>query len=99
MTKQERKLWFDFLKDLPVKIYKQKLVGNYILDFYCDKYKIAIELDGNQHCDNIESIKKDEERTKYLNSIGIRVIRYSNYDINDNFETVCQDILKEFGML
>ncbi len=91
MTKEERHLWYDFLKSLPVTVNRQKTLGNYILDFYIAKAKIAIELDGSQHYEQ-EGKGKDIERDQYLNSMGIQVLRYSNYEVNKNFEAVCQDI-------
>ena len=91
MTKEERHLWYDFLKSLPITINRQKVVGNYILDFYCAKEKTAIELDGSQHFEK-EVMDKDVERDAYLKEQGIKVLRYSNYDINRNFEAVCRDI-------
>ena len=91
MTPWERKLWFTFLKDLPIKIYKQKLIGEHIVDFYCSSKKIAIELDGSQHFTE-ESKRNDEKRTTFLNSLGIMVLRYSNADIDKNFKAVCEDI-------
>ena len=91
MTKEERHLWYDFLKSLPITINRQKVVGNYILDFYCAKEKTAIELDGSQHFEK-EGMDKDAERDAYLKGQGIKVLRYSNYDINRNFEAVCRDI-------
>ena len=91
MTKEERHLWYDYLKTLPVTINRQKVVGKYILDFYCAQRKIAIELDGSQHFEK-EGQGKDVERDAYLKEQGITVLRYSNYDVNRNFEAVCVDI-------
>jgi len=91
MTKQEGKLWVFFLKDLPVNINRQKVIGNYIIDFYCAEKKTAIEIDGTQHF-LTEGKEKDKIRDNYLNSLGIKVLRYSNYDINENFESVTKDI-------
>lgn len=93
MTKEERKLWFEFLSSLPTKIYRQKLIGDYIVDFYCPKNKVVIELDGGQHFEDINK-KHDDERTLYLNSLGIKVLRYSNYEVNCSFEAVCDDIYR-----
>ena len=93
MTKEERHLWYDFLKDLPVTINRQKVIGKYVVDFYCASAKIVIELDGFQHYEE-EAYQKDKERDGYLNSLGIKVLRYSNYDLNRRFEEVCADILK-----
>ena len=97
MTKEERKLWYDFLKRLPINFYRQKTIGNYIVDFYCAKPKTVIELDGSQHYQE-ENEKEDRIRDCYLNSKGITVLRYSNYEINKNFEGVCQDILTKLGI-
>ncbi|MBE5918755.1 MAG: endonuclease domain-containing protein [Pseudobutyrivibrio ruminis] len=93
MTKEERHLWFDFLKGLKYTIKRQQIIGNYIVDFYCASKKIVIELDGSQHYE-ADGINSDTRRDEYLNSIGIKVLRYSNYDINKNFIAVCEDILK-----
>ena len=91
MTKEVRHLWYDFLKDYPVKIYRQKIVGNYILDFYCEKAKLAIELDGSQHYEDAGQ-EYDKKRTMYLNELGIEVFRVSNLDVNRNFRGVCDAI-------
>ena len=91
MTKEERHLWYDFLKDLPVTFHRQKVFNNYIVDFYCASAKIVIELDGSQHYFE-DGIKKDKARDNYLISLGLTVLRYSNYDVNNAFESVCQDI-------
>ncbi len=91
MTKEERHLWYDFLKDYPVKIYKQKIIGSYILDFYCEKAKLAIELDGSQHYEEAGQ-EYDEKRTAYLNELGIRVFRIPNTDVTGNFRGVCEAI-------
>ena len=91
MTKEERKLWYDCLKKLPVTVNRQKVFGNYILDFYCASAKIAIELDGSQHYEE-EGHAKDAERDTYLNERGIKVLRYSNREVNQQFRDVCEDI-------
>ena len=93
MTPQERKLWYEFLKGLPNTFNRQKVFGNYILDFYCAQAKIAIELDGSQHYDD-SGRQADKERDAFLYRNGITVIRYSNADINNNFSGVCRDILR-----
>ncbi len=92
MTKEERHLWYDFLKGLPVTINRQKVIGSYIVDFYIASSKIVIELDGSQHYED-DGIRNDAERDAMLKSFGIKVLRYSNLDINRNFDGVCQDIL------
>ena len=98
MTKEERKLWYECLRDLPISIHRQKMVGEYILDFYCAKHKIAIELDGSQHYEN-DGLEYDKKRDEYLSSVGISVIRYSNKDVNTNFDGVCDDIMCRLGLL
>ena len=91
MTKEERHLWYDFLKSLPVIMKRQKIVGNYIVDFYCACAKLVIEIDGSQHYDE-KGMKDDSLRDEYLRSIGLTVKRYSNADINLRFDSVCEDI-------
>ena len=95
MTKEERRLWYDFLKMLPSTFNRQKVIGNYIVDFYCSEAKLVIELDGSQHYEE-HGIASDVMRDAYLNSIGITVLRYSNSDVNRNFQGVCEDILFSF---
>ena len=92
MTKEERHLWYDFLKGLPITVNRQKTIEKYIVDFYIASSKVVIELDGSQHYET-SGQQKDSERDKYLAEKGIKVLRYSNYDIWDNFDGVCQDIL------
>ena len=91
MTKEERRLWYNFLRTYPVKFSRQKVLGKYIADFYCAKAKIIIELDGSQHYDE-EGEKKDKERTEFLMRYGIRVIRIPNNEVNCNFRGVCEYI-------
>ena len=93
MTKEEKHLWYDFLKNLPITVNRQKVIGNYIVDFYCAEANIAIELDGSQHYFE-KGLQKDAVRDEYLNLLGIKVLRYSNLDIKKNFSGVCDDILK-----
>ena len=96
MTKEEKHLWYDFLKNLPITVNRQKVIGNYIVDFYCAKANIAIELDGSQHYFE-KGLQKDTARDEYLNSLGIKVLRYSNLDIKKNFNGVCEDILRHIS--
>ena len=98
MTPWERKLYYSFLKDLEYKFYKQRLIDNYILDFYCGRLKLAIELDGSQHYFD-KSIEYDNQRTNYLNSIGITVLRFTNIDIDRKFNEVCEQIYHTIQML
>ena len=91
MTKEERHLWYDFLRNLPVRVHRQKVIGRYIVDFYIAEEKMVIELDGSQHYEE-SGICKDAQRDAYLQALGITVVRYSNADINRHFREVCQDI-------
>ena len=91
MTKEERHLWYDFLKDLPVTVNRQKIIGEYVVDFYCASAKLVIELDGSQHYD-IQGELKDKDRDRYLNELGLTVVRYSNLEIHKNFKGICEDI-------
>lgn len=96
MTKQEKHLWYDFLQKYPIKFYKQRPIENYIVDFYCSKAKLVIELDGSQHyCE--KGISSDAQRTAVLNQLGIEVLRFSNSDVNENFEGVCLSIDKKIS--
>ena len=92
MTGEERHLWYDFLKTLPMPVNRQRVIGQYIADFYISSAKIVIELDGSQHFED-EGLRKDAERDKCFEKMGILVLRYSNYDIKNSFDVVCQDIL------
>ncbi len=93
-TPEENKLWYEFLRTYPVRFNRQRIVGNYILDFYCAKAKIAIELDGSQHYEE-KGKNRDEQRTAYLESLGLKVLRFTNIDINQNFYAVCSVIDRE----
>ena len=96
MTKEERHLWYDFLKGLPVSVNRQKVIGNYIVDFYIASVKIVIEIDGSQHYEK-NGRECDVERDRYLNGLGLKVLRYSNLDINRRFASVCEDILNSIN--
>ena len=91
MTKEERRLWYEYLHDYPCRFRRQVTFGNYIVDFYCAAAKLAVELDGSQHCEPSELLY-DERRTAYLNSLGICVLRISNLDVLRNLRGVCQQI-------
>ena len=97
MTRQERHLWYDFLKQLPVTCNRQKVIGPYIADFYCAKAALVIELDGAQHYE-AQQIRLDQERTNYFQSLGLTVVRYTNSDVNLHFREVCEDILKRLPL-
>jgi very-short-patch-repair endonuclease len=93
MTGEERHLWYDFLNRLPVRFNRQKVIGPYIVDFYCASAKLVVELDGSQHCEEA-GIAADERRDTFLAEQGLRVLRYTNVDVHRNFNGVCEDILK-----
>ena len=96
MTKEERHLWYDGLKKLPVTVHRQKVLGNYIVDFYIASAKLVIELDGSQHYEQ-HGKEHDSKRDEDLHSIGCTVLRYSNADINLRFRQVCEDILNRLN--
>ena len=98
LTKQEKKLWYQFLKPLPVHFCRQKVIGNYIVDFYFAAHTLVIELDGSQHYEE-EGEAYDKRRDAYLTSLGLIVLRYSNLDIDRNFKNICADILNHIGMV
>ena len=91
MTREERHLWYDFLRGYSARFVRQKVVGRYILGFYCDAAGLAIELDGSQHYEAAGQLH-DAQRTEYLESFGIRVLRFSNPDVMQHFEGVCRVI-------
>ena len=93
MTKEERHLWYDFLRQLPKNFNRQKVIGSYIVDFYCAEARLVIELDGSQHYEE-DGVEYDRKRDAYLKERGLHVLRYSNAEINREFQTVCEDILK-----
>ena len=97
MTKEERHLWYDFLKSLSITVNRQKVIGNYIVDFYIASKNIVIEIDGLQH-EMTEHNEKDNERDFELSKLGIKVLRYTNKSINKNFNEVCDNILTHLGL-
>jgi very-short-patch-repair endonuclease len=91
MTPQERHLWYDFLKDYPVKVYKQRIIESFIADFYCSSALLVIELDGSQHF-TAQGIAYDQERSAIFETYGIQVLRFTNREIDTQFEAVCSQI-------
>ncbi len=91
MTKEERHLWYDFLRGYKPRFARQKLISPYILDFYCAAAHLAVELDGGQHYED-DGKAYDARRTAYLQQKGIQVLRFSNLDVMQNFEGVCMQI-------
>ena len=91
MTREERHLWYDFLKEYPIQFKRQYVVGSYIVDFYCYRAKLIIELDGSQHYDPT-AMEYDRVRTAFLQERGFRVMRFSNLDVMTQFRSVCDTI-------
>ena len=91
MTKEERHLWYDFLRTYPVRFSRQKVLGKYIVDFYSAEAKLVIELDGSQHYE-ADKQRKDAERTAFLEEYGLAVIRIPNNEVGGNFCGVCEYI-------
>ena len=91
MTREERKLWYEFLCRYPLRFRRQVAFGHYIIDFYCAKAKLAVELDGAQHL-TAEGLAKDAERTAFLEQDGIFVLRFTNVDVMKNFSGVCEEV-------
>ena len=91
MTKEERRLWYDFLRNYSVRFSRQKVLGKYIADFYSAQAKLVIELDGSQHYEN-ENKEKDVERTNFLEGYGLKILRIPNNEVNCNFRGVCEYI-------
>ena len=96
MTRQERRLWFHFLRSHEWKFYRQRPIGMYVADFYCSKAKLVIELDGSQHY-SPGGMSYDALRTEAINRYGVRVIRFSNADIDQNLSGVCDYINEVLG--
>ena len=91
MTPQEKHLWYDFLNSYPVRFRRQRPIGDYIVDFYCPKAKLVVELDGNEHFTE-EGRRSDARRKEYLESLGLKVLRFPDWDVVKNFERVCRHI-------
>ena len=91
MTKEENLLWYRFLRKYPVQFRRQYVIGSYIVDFFCHKAKLVVELDGSQHYES-EIHAYDRERTAYLESPGLIVLRFSNLDVLRKFSNVCEAI-------
>jgi very-short-patch-repair endonuclease len=91
MTPQERKLWYLFLRKYPIKIYKQRIIDSFIADFYCASAKLVIEVDGVQHYEE-QGLAYDTERSAILEHYGLKVLRFSNVDIDTKFDSACNII-------
>ncbi len=91
MTRQERHLWYDFLKSYPIPFHRQRQFGHYIVDFYCAMTKLVVELDGSQHYEPEEE-QRDAARDHYLSTLDLTVLRFGNYDVDRHFDSVCATI-------
>ena len=91
MTRWEKHLWYDFLRYYPIKVYKQRIIDDFIVDFYCHSARLVVELDGSQHYTS-QGKAHDAARTEILERYGIHVLRFSNADIDNNFDGVCKMI-------
>ena len=91
MTKEERHLWYDFLKTYPIPFHRQYIIGQYIVDFYCHQAKLVLELDGSQHCEP-KDMEYDRRRSAFLEEKGLYVLRISNLDVMREFRGVCEMI-------
>ena len=93
MTPQEKHLWYDFLRLYPIKIYRQRIIDNFVADFYCHKAKLVIEIDGSQHY-TPDGKTHDAARTEVLERYGLIVLRFTNGEVDNKFEGVCYMIDK-----
>ena len=93
-TIAERKLW-GYLRNFPVKFWRQRPIDNFIVDFYCPKLKLVIEVDGDSHFTD-SGLVYDQERTRILEGYGLRIIRFTNDEVLRNFEGVCEQIMEFF---
>ncbi len=92
MTRAECRLWFDYLKDFPFPVYKQRPIDKYIVDFYCPELKLVIEVDGDSHFVDDVAEKADLERTRKLEALGVKVIRFTNHDVLQQLGAVIEEI-------
>ena len=97
MTNEEKHLWYDFLKKLPLTVNRQKNIGDYIVDFFIASRRTVIEIDGAQHR-LPQGQRSDQQRDADLHALGITVLRYTNEDINKHFAEVCESILHHLGL-
>ena len=87
MTDEEKKVWYQILKGHVPKFHRQRVIGNYIVDFFCPKLKLVIEIDGYQHFYK-ENKEYDNKRTEYLESLGFYVLRFENTEVNKDIENI-----------
>ncbi len=92
LTPQERHLWYDFLQKYPVKVYKQRIIDSFIADFYCASARLVIEVDGSQHFTH-DGLQRDAARTELIERYGLLVVRFTNHEVDTQFEAVCHQIM------
>ena len=104
MTYEEKTIWYNYLNKIQPRFHRQKIIGNYIVDFYCPKLKIVIEIDGIQHYEE-DNAKYDLKRTEFLENLGLTVIRFDNSDIKKDYYSVlyyitthCESKAKQLGI-
>ena len=97
MTDQEKKLWFLFLRQYKVRFQRQKTIGNYIVDFYCHRARLIVEIDGSQHYED-DGAAYDQKRTQALEELSLKVIRFSNREVDREFRAVCETIDREVNL-
>ena len=96
MTQAEKKIWYEFLSKLKPRVHRQRAIGQYIVDFYISKADLVIEIDGDSHFQESAN-EKDAARTKFLNSLNLKVLRFTNSEVYFSFDSVCEIILKEIS--
>ena len=89
MTRAEKKIWFDFLKNSEYRFLRQRPIDNFIVDFYCSELNLVIKIDWDSHYENWAE-EYDYERTKFLEWYGLKVVRFTNLEIYNNFESACE---------
>jgi very-short-patch-repair endonuclease len=90
-TEEENKLWYQYLSRYPLRFLRQKVIESYVLDFYCAKCRLGIEVDGFQHYTE-SGLNHDEARTKLLNAYKVTILRFTNEQIQSDFNEVCKQI-------
>ena len=96
MTPQERHLWYDFLSSHPIRWYRQRIINSYIVDFYCARARLVVEVDGSQHYTEVGKIN-DAGRTHILGLYGLEVLRFTNLEVETSFEAVCLEINRKIN--
>lgn len=91
MTPQEKRLWYAYLRTYPVKVYRQRVIEHFIVDFYCPLARLVIELDGSQHYTE-QGKAYDEERSSIMEGYGVEVLRFTNLEVDREFDAVCERI-------